>query len=236
MPPMHALQGPPWFESLRQLIREDRGVRSLVERFLRHHPRGRMVAVTVALVALESRNDDERALGSDHRRCRGARGRCPTSPAFRRGAWRTRSRRPFRNTGGPRRSIDPPAAVRRCESGRARRTVRAERIVARLSAGERQQRHLRPLARLSIVSTPPCSSSGCAVVCRTLAVVRSLISFARRRPPPGPPADSESLRVPRWPAPPQEMPSVSGEKARIRRIAASSLARPDVWFPSHGHW
>src|SRR6185312_15307904 len=34
-----------------------------------------------------------------------------------------------------------------------------------------------PSPRLNIAKTPPCSSSGCAVVCMTLAIVRSFSSF-----------------------------------------------------------
>jgi hypothetical protein len=51
--------------------------------------------------------------------------------------------------------------------------LRADGVVARFAAGQRQQQTRAPSPRLSIASSPPCSSSGCAVVGITLAMVRS---------------------------------------------------------------
>ena len=67
-----------------------------------------------------------------------------------------------------------------CASARARRTARSRWRCRRIRRGSGSAASsARPSPRLAQASIPPCSSSGCAVVCIRLAVVVSFSSFCQ---------------------------------------------------------
>ena len=140
-----------------------------------------MVAVAVALVALESRDDHERPLGADDADDVAEDVvACPTSRAPRRGAWRSRSRRPCRSTAGRRRSTGPRAAVPRCGSARAHRTAPGRsrcRPTRRGSASAATP--ARPRRGSASPARRRARRRGARSCASTLAVVRSFSSFCQ---------------------------------------------------------